>query len=74
MKLDEYIVYFPYWSESDIIEFFVLNSKDSIRFKVSAHSPKTLDEAYDLAMNFEREVNSMMERDKGQLNKTNLRF
>ena len=51
------------------IEFFVRNLKDSIRFKVSAHSPKTLNETYDLAMNFKRKVNSRMERNKGQLGK-----
>ena len=38
-------------------------------FKVNAHIPKTLDEAFGLAMNFEREVNSMMERNKDQLGK-----
>ena len=65
----EHIVYFPNWDESDRIELFVSNLKDSIRFKVSAHSPKTLDDAYGLAMNFEREVNSRMERSKSQLGK-----
>jgi hypothetical protein len=45
-----------------MIEFFVCNLKNSIIFKVSAHSPQTLDEAYGLAMNFKREVNSRMER------------
>ena len=69
LKFDEHIVYFPNWGESDKIEFFVRNLKDSIWFKVSAHSPKTLDEAYELAMNFEREVNSRMERNKSQQGK-----
>ena len=66
---DEHIVYFPNWGESDRIEFFVRNLKDSIRFKVSAHSPNILDKAYGLAMNFEREVNSRIKRNKGQLGK-----
>ena len=62
LKFAEHIVYFPNWGESDRIEFFVRNLKDSIRLKVSVHSPKTLDEAYSLAINFEREVNSMIKR------------
>ena len=74
LEFDEHIVYFPNWGESDRIEFFVRNLRDSIRFKVSAHSPQTLDEAYGLAMNFEREVNSRMERKKGQLGKRPLEF
>ena len=49
------------------IKFFVCNLKESFWFKVGAHSPKTLDEAYSLAMNVERKVNSNMERNKGQL-------
>ena len=48
--------------------------KDSIRFQVSAHSPKTLDEAYALAMNFERKVNNRIERNKGLLGKRSLEF
>ena len=67
LEFDEHIVYFPNWGESDKIEFFVRNLKDSIRFKVSAHSPLTLDEAYGLAMNFDGEVNSRTERKKFQL-------
>ena len=73
-KFDEHIVYFPNWSESDKIEFFVPNLKDSIRFQVSAHSLKTLDEAYALTMNFEREVNNRIERNKGLLGKRSLEF
>lgn len=61
-KFDEHIVYFPNWGECDIIKFFVRNSKDSIKFKVNVHRPKTLDEASDLAMDFEREVNCKMKR------------
>ena len=48
--------------------------KDSIRFQVSAHSLKPLDEAYALAMNFEREVNDRIERNKGLLGKRSLEF
>ena len=58
LKFDEHIVYFSNWGESDRFKFLVHNLKDSIRFKVSAHSPKTLDKPYGLAMNFKREVNS----------------
>ena len=74
LEFDEHVVYFPNWGENDRIEFFVRNLKDSINFKVSAYSPQTLDEAYELAMNFEREVNSMMERKKNQLGKKSLEF
>ena len=73
-KFDEHIVYFPNWGESDRIEFFVCNLKDSIRFQVSAYNPKTLDEAYALAMNFEREVNNKIERNMGLLEKRSLEF
>ena len=38
--------------------------KDSIRFKVNAQNPQTLDEAYGLVVNFEKEINSKMERKK----------
>ena len=69
-KFDEHIVYFLNWER----EFFVCNLKDSIRFKVSAYNPKTLDEAYALAMNFEREVNSRIERNKSQLGKRTFFF
>lgn len=41
-------------------------------FKVSAHSPKTLDDAYGLAINFEREINNMLERNKNHLEKRSL--
>lgn len=34
------------------VEFFVYNLKYSIMFKVSAHIPKSLDEAYGKAINF----------------------
>jgi hypothetical protein len=68
-KFDKQIVYFLNWGENDKIEFFVCNLKDSIKFKVSAHSPQTLNEAYDLAMIFEKEVNSRMERNKDQFEK-----
>ena len=54
LMFDDHIIYFPNLGESVRIEFFVRNLKDSIRFKISAHSPKTLDEAYGLAMDFER--------------------
>ena len=66
-KFDEHIVYFSNWGESDIIDLSLHNLKDSIKFKVSAYSPKTLDEAHGLTMNFESEVNNMMERNKSQL-------
>ena len=46
--------------------------RNSIRFKVSAYNPKTLNEAYGLAMNFEKEVNSRIERNKSQLEKRSL--
>ena len=71
-KFNEHIFYFPNWGESDKIDFFVGDLNDSIMFKVSAHSPKTLDEAYGLAMNFEREINNMMERNKNYLEKKSL--
>ena len=74
LEFDEHIVYFPNWGARDNIELFVNNLRDSIRFKVSAHSPQTLDEAYGLAMNFEREVNSRMERKKCQLENRSLEF
>ena len=74
VKFDVHIVYFPNWGESDRIEFFVRNLKDSIRFQVKAHSPKTLDEAYALAMNYERKVNNRIERNKGLLGKRSLEF
>jgi hypothetical protein len=41
LEFDKHIVYFPNWGENDKIELFVRNLKDSIRFKVSAHSPQT---------------------------------
>jgi hypothetical protein len=72
-KFNEHIVYFSNWGESDKIEFFVCDLKDSIMFKVSAHSPKTLDDAYGLAINFEREINNMLERNKNHLEKRSLR-
>ena len=40
--------------------------------KVSAHSPKTLDDAYGLTINFEREINNMLERNKNHLEKRSL--
>jgi hypothetical protein len=69
LEFDEHIGYIPNWGESDRIEFVVRNLKNSIRFKVGAHSPQTLDETYGLAMNFEREVNSRMGRKKNNWEK-----
>lgn len=68
-KFNEHIVYFSNWGESDKIDFFVYNLKDPFNFKVSAHSPKTLDDAYGLTMNFEREINNMLERNNNHLEK-----
>lgn len=60
-KFDKYVSYFPSWIESDRVEFFVENLRDSIKYKINPHVPKTLDEAYGLAMNFEKEVSSHWE-------------
>jgi len=45
LEFDEHIVYFPNWGESDIIEFFIRNLKDS-KSVLIAH--KLYDEAYGL--------------------------
>ncbi|MBE3102723.1 MAG: hypothetical protein IMZ40_00590, partial [Bacilli bacterium] len=73
-KFDLHIVYFPNWGESDRVEFFLRNLKDSIRFKVNAYHPRTLDDAYGLALNFEREVNSKLEKNKSLLGKRSSEF
>jgi len=38
-KYNDHCSYFPSWNESDRIEYFIENLKDSIKFKVSAYAP-----------------------------------
>ena len=60
-KFDEHVVYFPSWSDKDRVDFFVENLKNSIKFKIIPYSPATYDEAYRLALNFERESSQRVE-------------
>jgi hypothetical protein len=55
LKFDEHVAYFPSWTESDRVEFFVEHLRESIKYKVNPYAPSSLSEAFCLALNFELE-------------------
>lgn len=48
------------------------NLRDCIKYKVNPYVPKTLDGAYGLAMNIEKETNSLWERNSNYFGKRSI--